>query len=670
VGPVTVPVMSDALRDGGSREVTLVWERPARRVRPSATLCGYRDGLGVAVAAPVGDGRVLLATSGDDEEEDTVRLWDPVTGEQVGGPLRETSKQGGRVMAMVALPFADEHTRLATAHYDEDDDGHVVYLWDTVTGEQVGGPLPGPGFASELAAVPTPDGRSLLAIVPHDEQEVWLWDAATAERAGGPLRAPAGVDGPSAMTAVTLADDRTLLATAHGHGEGAVVCLWDPVTGELVRTLLCPHEDEGWPSGLAAVPLPDGGILLALSFNDDDHETVRLWDVATGAPVGGPLTGLGLRPVLMADGRTLLSIGSGLWDPASGRRIGDLGTNGVPAAAAAVPLPDGPTLLAGEVASGAVWLWDPTAVEPPTEPEEVGWDGLLAPVTVADGRTLLATRSDTAVWLWDLRTGEAAGQLHTGDTDVITAMAAAPLQDGRTVLVTGHMSGALRSWDLATGGLVGSLPPGRTSEIRTMVPIASPDGRVLMATGSHSGIIRLRDPETCETASDIFNRPDRPPLTLACVPMPDGRTLLASSQATPSRGGPRAVRLWDPATGLPVGAPFESHRYVGHLAAMPLADGRTLLAVRDFDGSIRVWDADSRQLMGELTGGPMAAIAPSGGHPLLAVARRGAIELWDPLTCRWAGSHLLERPITALAGVGSNLVVGCKDGLVVVDLAS
>ncbi len=251
-----------------------------------------------------------------------------------------------------------------------------------------------------------------------------------------------------------------MLATAHGHREGAVVCLWDPATGELVQKLLCPQEDEGLPSGLTAVSLPDGGILLALCRNYDDHETVRLWDVATGAPVGGPITGPGLHPVPMADGTTLLSIGSGLWDPVSGRRTGDVGTNRVPAATTAVPLPDGPTLLVGEVAGGA-------------------------------------------------------------------------------------------------------------------------------------------------------------------------------------------VRLWDPSTGLPVAAPFESHRHVEHIAAIPSADDRTLLAA----------------------GGPMAAVVPSGGHPVLAVARRGAIELWDPLTCQWVGSRLLERPITALAGVGSNLVVGCTDGLALVNIS-
>lgn len=638
-------------------------------MRPAVTLRGFADGLGVAAVVPVGDGRVLLAASGDDEEDDVVRLWDPVTGEQVGGPLREHSKPGGLVVALAALPVAGGHTRLATAHRDEDDDGHVVYLWDTVTGEQVGGPLPGPDGVSNLVAVPGPDGRHLLAVTPYDEDEVWLWDAATARPAVGPLSAPADADGPSAMTTVALADCRTLLVTAHGHKEGALLCLWDPATGEPVRTLLCPHEDEGRPSALATVPLPGGDSLVALSCNDDDHETVRLWDVSTGAPAGGPITGHGLLAVPMADGTTLLSIGSGLWDPVSGRRIADLGTNRVPGATAAVPSPDGPTLLAGHMPGGAVWLWDPTTVEPSTEPAGVGWDGLVAPVPAADGRTLLATRGDTTVWLWDLATGEAAGQLHTGDTDVLTAMAAASLPDGRTVLVTAYGSGALRSWDLATGEPVGSLPPGRTGAIRTMVPIVCPDGRTLVATGGRTGVILLRDPETCERASDVLNRPERPPLTLAPVPLPDGRTLLASSEATPARGGTRAVRLWDPATGLPVGAPFENHRYVEHLVALPMPDGRTLLAVRDFDGSIRVWDTGSRHLVGELTGGPTAAIVPPGGHPLLAVARRGAIELWDPLTRRWAGSRPLERPVTALAGVGPNLVVGCTDGLDVLAVA-
>ena len=634
-------------------------------MRPVAALRGFGDGLGAAAVVPVGDGRVLLAASGDDEENDVVRLWDPVTGEQTGGPLRENSKAGGLVVAMVALPVADGHTLLATAHHDEDDDGHVVYLWDTVTGEQVGGPLPGPEDASNLVAVAAPDGRHLLAVTPYDEDEVWLWDAATAQRAVGPLRAPEDADGPGAMTTVALADGRTLLATAHGHTEGAMLCLWDPATGEPVRTLLCRHEDGGRPSALATVPLPDGGGLLAVSFNDDDHETVRLWDVTTGAPAGGPITGrgLGLVPVPMADGTTLLSIGTGLWDPVSGRRVGDVGTNRVPGVRAAVALPDGRTLLVGQVPGGAVWLWDPTAVEPSTEPEGVSWDGPVAPVPAADGRTLLATRDDTTVRWWDLHTGEAAGRLHTGDTDGLTAMAAASLPDGRTVLLTGHSSGAIRSWDIATGEPVGSLPPGRTGAIRTMVAIASPDGRTLVATGGRSGVILLRDPETCERASDVFNRPERPPLTLAPVPLPDGRTLLASSEATPARGGTRAVRLWDPATGLPVGAPFENHRHVEHLVALTLPDDRTLLAVRDFDGSIRVWDTDSRDLVGELTGGPMAAIVPSGGHPLLAVAGRGAIQLWDPLARRWVGSRLVERRITALAGVGPHLVVGCADGL-------
>ena len=40
-----------------------------------------------------------------------------------------------------------------------------------------------------------------------------------------------------------------------------------------------------WCMAVAAVPLPDGRMLLASASGD---ETVRLWDPATGTPVGDP----------------------------------------------------------------------------------------------------------------------------------------------------------------------------------------------------------------------------------------------------------------------------------------------------------------------------------------------------------------------------------------------
>jgi len=95
-----------------------------------------------AVALP--DGRTLLATTSDDE---TVRLWDPVTGTPVGDPL--TGHTDG-VTAVAAVPLPDGRTLLATTSDDE-----TVRLWDPITAAPVGDPLTGhTDGVTAVAAVP------------------------------------------------------------------------------------------------------------------------------------------------------------------------------------------------------------------------------------------------------------------------------------------------------------------------------------------------------------------------------------------------------------------------------------------------------------------------------------------------------------------------------------
>ena len=73
-----------------------------------------------------------------------------------------------------------------------------------------------------------------------------------------------------ALAAVPLPDGRILLAS----GIGGKVRLWDPGTGQRVGPPLEGHT--GAVQALAAVPLPDGRTLLA---SGGDDGTVALWDL-------------------------------------------------------------------------------------------------------------------------------------------------------------------------------------------------------------------------------------------------------------------------------------------------------------------------------------------------------------------------------------------------------
>ena len=217
-----------------------------------------------ALCAVTVDGHDLLASGSDDQ---TIRLWDPSTGEQ----LATIDGRQSSVNALCAVTVSGRHL-LASGD-------QTVRLWDPSTGEHLKTLDGYQGSVNALCAV-TVDGYELFA---SGDQTIRLWDPSTGEH----LKTLRGHrDWIRALCAVTV-NGRQLLASG---SDDQTIRLWDPESGESTRLL--SHQNRVY--ALCAVTV-NGRQLLA---SGSDDQTIRLWDPESGEL--GTLIGhqeLGLRAV-------------------------------------------------------------------------------------------------------------------------------------------------------------------------------------------------------------------------------------------------------------------------------------------------------------------------------------------------------------------------------------
>jgi WD40 repeat protein/transcriptional regulator with XRE-family HTH domain len=519
-----------------------------------------------------------LASAGADG---TVRLWNPVTGRQVGKTLHASARWG-----VFGVAFSPDGELLASAGGD-----NTVRLWNPATGRPVGKTLQtnsGPLGVPPAVAF-SPDGT--LAIGSGDGM-VRLWNPGTGRPVGAPLYASSilGVYG------VAFSPTGNLLASADGDG---TVRLWNPATG---RPASPPLQDTSAPNSVHAVAFSPGGKLLA---SGGGPGTVRLWNPATGQPAGAPLqTGSGpaggaggvvfipnggVSAVAFSPGGTLLALGGGdgtvrLWNRATGQPVGKaLQTGSGPAGGvSAVAFRPGGTLLASAGADGMVRLWNLATGRPVGAPLRASArNGVNGIAFSRNGALLASAGGDGTVRLWNPATGRLVAILHaSAQYGGVHAVAFSP---GGKLLAGSGGDGTVRLWNPATRRLVATLQTGTGPSTGVFGVAFSPDGTRL-AGGCGDGTLRLWNLSTGHpvvktlhaTTSTVYGAP-----TVAFSP--DGK-LLASGELDGT------VRAWNPATGQPVGAPIQTgaQNPVFWVGFSP--DG-TLLASLGNEGTVRLWQA-------------------------------------------------------------------------------
>ncbi len=528
------------------------------------------------------DGSILLSSDGF-----TVYKWD--TTRRNGASV---SLKGNPIMVGSTAVSPDNRTLLTSS-------ASGVLLWDIQTGKptQLAAPaipaLP-PSLGTTVAF--SPDGtlvasgqcsqQTLSQGLPSClETSISVWNVQSTKSVGSTIVVPADVK------SIAFTPDGQSLVTASHAG----IQFWDRATGQALGSVLVNS------AGANSIAFsPDGKTLAA----GNEDKTVRLWDVATGAPLGTPFTGH-TGPVLSVawspNGKTLATASEDntviLWDVATGQSITTFASDDAQPKTSVAFSPDGKTLASGNQ-DGTIILWSIEADSTITHRlKDIG--GLESALFTPDGLMVLTGSENGKVLLQDAKTGKLIDTLDTSSYPLLTPQNAAgknlsaieSLALSGTTVAAGRLDGTIIVWDLQTRKFLALF---KHPALLHKISLSS-DGHIL-ASGGDGGTIMLWDVAKQAPLRSLHVDYRLPTLSVALSP--DGTLLAAGNCGKQSTNGgcqQPQVLLWEAHTG----------KLIDHLAAgntfdiLDVAfssDGNTLAASSN-DG-IRLWDVTTRKPIG------------------------------------------------------------------------
>ena len=269
--------------------------------------------------------------------------------------------------------------------------------------------------------------------------------------------------------------------------------------------------------------IENAGGTIRIAFSSDgrtlascreSHDTIDLWDVATGthkqaltthskyvtsiafSPDGQTLASGGVEGYFILDGKLVSFGGLRLWDVTTGSLLHNFLTGREQGVTGVSFSPDG-KILASSSYDATIRLLD------------VQTGNLLHTITTGrsefegvvfspDGKKIASWTSWYGIFLWDVSTGSLLHKFSrlTSDTDYLFSIAFSP--NGCTIASTS--AAAVRLWDVSTGTYLHSLRESHNLNSRSVA--FSPNGRTL-ASGSHYRTILLWDIASSQLPEDI-----------------------------------------------------------------------------------------------------------------------------------------------------------------------